>query len=523
MQKGASVPLIYLVLIIAVAAVVYIGFFFHNRSRQTILFACVIISYFLAICCFLFYLSKDTFHLNLFLEYFPLPRQLVLTLFSLNVSKLAIISLLNLSATLFLICNVLFAVTFPSTLNPKIQRTIFWACGVYFTLQLLLFNPYLYQVIYSLLYPNFFSATQAEGFFMTLSGTGNILNCLILIACVAVVIVSTVQAPKIQILRFSMLSVSISYTLVTFSFILFFNHLPGHLVKYSKVADIVTYRSLTTRAQLDMYQYFPYIVLAFFLMFSVSVFALSFTKHKMDNNNLEITRNIHAANLSARLFCHYMKNEVLAISAEVEVLPVTPETRAPVQSVLDRCETIYQKLDGIHKSIRDSTMSIRQVPVDEPVRSALEYVQQSNRLNHAEVSFTCPGEVPFVLVDPVYFEQALIELFYNAGDAMLHAETKELSVAVNYGMRWVTIEIRDTGCGIEKKDISNIFTPLFSTHAMTKSWGIGLSLTHRIITAFEGRIDVRSEPGKGTTFEILLPATKTSQQEKVTTQKGQAD
>lgn len=500
--------MIYLVLLIAVAAIVFIGFLSKYRTRQTTLFTCVVVSYTVSICFFLLYLCKDAFHLNIFLEYFPLPRHVVLDFYSLGISKLMIISLLNLSCTVFLMCNVLFAVTFPATLRLKVKRIVYLVSGLYCTLQAVAFNPYFYRGLYSFLYPRFFSARQVEDFFLRLSQVSNALNCLILVVCAATIVFVTVQSPKIQLLRLSLLSVSISYILLICSYIFFFNRLPGHLIKYSKAADIVTYRSLSTMSQMDAYQYFPYVVLVFFLLFSGSILYLSLTKRRLDNNNLEVTRNIRAANLSSRLFCHYMKNEILAISAEVEALPVTDGTREAVESIQQRCDAIYNKLDGIHKSIRDNTMSIRQVPVDEPIRSALDYVHTSNRLEGAEVEFSCPREVPNVLVDPVYFEQALIELFYNAGDAMLQAERKKLSVTVNYGMRWVTVEIADTGCGIEKKDLTNIFTPLFSTHAMTKNWGIGLSLTHRIITAFDGRIDVRSEVGRGTTFEILLPATR---------------
>jgi len=73
-------------------------------------------------------------------------------------------------------------------------------------------------------------------------------------------------------------------------------------------------------------------------------------------------------------------------------------------------------------------------------------------------------------------------------------------------MRFVMLRIADTGCGIEEKDITNIFTPLFSSKPSTKNWGVGLTLTHKIITGFHGRIDVSSELGKGTIFEILLPS-----------------
>ncbi|HPR79209.1 MAG TPA: ATP-binding protein, partial [Candidatus Limiplasma sp.] len=85
---------------------------------------------------------------------------------------------------------------------------------------------------------------------------------------------------------------------------------------------------------------------------------------------------------------------------------------------------------------------------------------------------------------------------------------KVISVGLYPKMRWTLLDINDNGCGIPEANLTNIFSPLFSTKPMTKSWGIGLSLTHRIITSMGGRIEVESGVGKGTTFHILLPSVK---------------
>ncbi len=68
----------------------------------------------------------------------------------------------------------------------------------------------------------------------------------------------------------------------------------------------------------------------------------------------------------------------------------------------------------------------------------------------------------------------------------------------------VVIEVQDTGKGIRKKDINNVFTPGFTTKK--RGWGLGLSLARRIVEEYhKGRIFVKqSEVGKGTTFRIEL-------------------
>lgn len=68
-----------------------------------------------------------------------------------------------------------------------------------------------------------------------------------------------------------------------------------------------------------------------------------------------------------------------------------------------------------------------------------------------------------------------------------------------------TWKYRITGTGISQNNIKKIFTPFFSSKSTSRHWGIGLSLTYRIIQAHEGKIEVHSVLGKGTSFQILLP------------------
>jgi two-component system NtrC family sensor kinase len=70
----------------------------------------------------------------------------------------------------------------------------------------------------------------------------------------------------------------------------------------------------------------------------------------------------------------------------------------------------------------------------------------------------------------------------------------------------VAIEIEDTGVGIRNEDVSKIFEPFFTTKEVGKGTGLGLAVCYGIITDHGGRLGVRSNLGKGTTFTILLPA-----------------
>jgi signal transduction histidine kinase len=96
--------------------------------------------------------------------------------------------------------------------------------------------------------------------------------------------------------------------------------------------------------------------------------------------------------------------------------------------------------------------------------------------------------------------QAFSNLLQNAAEAMPDGGT--LSVEAHDGKE-AAIVVRDTGVGIPADKIKKIFLPFFTTK--DNGVGMGLALTHKVITSHGGRIEVESREGKGTTFTVTLP------------------
>ncbi|GAB6932827.1 sporulation sensor histidine kinase KinB [Calditerricola satsumensis] len=98
--------------------------------------------------------------------------------------------------------------------------------------------------------------------------------------------------------------------------------------------------------------------------------------------------------------------------------------------------------------------------------------------------------------------QVLMNLMKNAVEAMPWGGT--LSVSALREERWIRIDIQDTGLGMTEEELKRIGTPFFSTKK--DGTGLGLTVSYRIVQSMNGRIDVRSEKGKGTCFSVRLPA-----------------
>jgi PAS domain S-box-containing protein len=115
-----------------------------------------------------------------------------------------------------------------------------------------------------------------------------------------------------------------------------------------------------------------------------------------------------------------------------------------------------------------------------------------------------------VLADPDQIHQIVMNLAANARDAMLHGGTLSIRTANVAGAKEfpsgaVLLSVADTGVGMDEEVQQHIFEPFFTTKARGRGTGLGLATVYGIVQQSEGRIEVRSENGNGTTFEIYLP------------------
>jgi two-component system NtrC family sensor kinase len=114
-------------------------------------------------------------------------------------------------------------------------------------------------------------------------------------------------------------------------------------------------------------------------------------------------------------------------------------------------------------------------------------------------------DLPPVYVDAQQLEQVLINLFFNAGEAMPDGGLLTVRVTAEPAERnELTITVSDTGPGIDASDQPHIFRPFFTTKTK-RGMGLGLSICESIIKGHGGKIEVESAPGRGTAFFIRIP------------------
>jgi two-component system, cell cycle sensor histidine kinase and response regulator CckA len=139
---------------------------------------------------------------------------------------------------------------------------------------------------------------------------------------------------------------------------------------------------------------------------------------------------------------------------------------------------------------------------------------------HITLDVRLGAALPSITADPGQLDQVLVNLAVNARDAMprggtITIETGELTVDPDYAAgrphlhpgHYVRLRFSDTGTGMPPEVIERAFEPFYTTKPAGKGTGLGLATVYGIVTAAGGDLSVYSEPGLGTTFTILLPAT----------------
>ncbi len=135
-------------------------------------------------------------------------------------------------------------------------------------------------------------------------------------------------------------------------------------------------------------------------------------------------------------------------------------------------------------------------------------------------SIDCPHDC--VMADATQINQVLMNLCVNAEQAMTDTggsleiglenitleETHIIGFEEVAAGNYAVLSVKDTGCGIPEDSIDKIFDPFFTTKEVDKGTGLGLSVVYGIVKNHKGAVTVESEPGRGTTFKVLLPLAK---------------
>jgi two-component system, NtrC family, sensor kinase len=173
-----------------------------------------------------------------------------------------------------------------------------------------------------------------------------------------------------------------------------------------------------------------------------------------------------------------------------------------MESETSRCSKIVSNLLAF---ARQSKLDFREINVEDLLHTCILLSEHKLTLQNIRVKTQVNPKLPRVLGDFNQLQQCVINLIFNAIDAMPDGGVLTVTGALNVSERVVEIIVEDTGCGISEEDLPNIFDPFFTTKKEGKGIGLGLSTVYGIIERHKGSIKVASELGKGAAFTLKLP------------------
>jgi signal transduction histidine kinase len=208
--------------------------------------------------------------------------------------------------------------------------------------------------------------------------------------------------------------------------------------------------------------------------------------------------------LSANIV-HEIKNPVQVLMMSVELMQSgrsLPNWNDLVASQVKRLSDIVRRLMNFARAA-SGELTFEPVNVNKAVEDIVAMVQHEYYTGGIEIKVTLSEGLRPIRGNATYLQQVLLNLLINAKDAMPRGGT--ITITTEASPSHARVRLSDTGVGIEKKLLKQIFTPFFTTKGEGKGTGLGLSICQKIISQFNGVIEVESEVGKGTTFIITLP------------------
>lgn len=212
---------------------------------------------------------------------------------------------------------------------------------------------------------------------------------------------------------------------------------------------------------------------------------------------------------------HEVGNPLTAISSLVQVC----QRKTDDPFIQDQLKKVRDHIQRINKIVRDlvdfsrpSSLETGQMQLNSLIKSAVGLLEHDARCRSVHFELDLSPNLPKLEGVPDQIHQVLVNILLNAVDAMQHIKNPVITVKTWREDEYAKLSIKDIGEGIPEEDQGHIFEPFFTTKEVGSGTGLGLSVSHGIITKMGGTIEVESARGEGADFIITLPVEQTPQE-----------
>lgn len=247
------------------------------------------------------------------------------------------------------------------------------------------------------------------------------------------------------------------------------------------------------------------------------------TRQRQLENELRHAQKMQAMDTLAGGIAHDFNNLLQVISGNTQLLMMRQTTEGREHNLLSGINHASRKAANLVKQLltasHKTSSSQEIIDLNVEIGSTVKLLHRTlPKMISIETELS--EDLPLIMGDHAQIEQVVLNLANNAQAAMagrgcLEIRTKTVHLdaiycQANVGIlpgEYVLLEMSDNGCGIDARTKEHIFEPFFTTKDVGEGTGLGLSMVYKIVKTHNGHIQCYSEPGKGTTFRILLPST----------------
>lgn len=220
------------------------------------------------------------------------------------------------------------------------------------------------------------------------------------------------------------------------------------------------------------------------------------------------------------MVAHELKTPIAAVLGYIKIildksLNITPEQ---AESYLQRS---YSRLQGLLEMVNDlldisrmelktKQLEIKELDLVEIIKSTIEFLEFEIEKKKIKTIFNPPAEFPKIKADQSQISRLFTNLISNA--IKYNKEEGEIRIRLRVDGKYAVVEVEDTGIGMSEKEKANLFSEFYrikneKTRGIPGT-GLGLSIVKRIVETYSGKIEVVSEPNKGSNFIVYLPISR---------------
>ncbi|MDY6880494.1 MAG: ATP-binding protein [Desulfatiglans sp.] len=201
-------------------------------------------------------------------------------------------------------------------------------------------------------------------------------------------------------------------------------------------------------------------------------------------------------------FCGLMQSIMNEDNPSLDELRQFREYLSLMHNELERCGQIVSGLLSFSRASKNKT---KDIDLKEVLHAVIQLTKHRMELQNIILDLKM-SKVPITIRGDVNdLQQCFLNLIFNAIEAMPDGGRLSIELKRIDEQESAHVVVKDTGCGISKKDITQIFDPFFTTKAEGEGTGLGLSIAYGVVKSHEGDLDVTSKMGEGSTFTLSFP------------------